>query len=166
MGEASGENRAIDAAQSAISSPLLELSMDGAKGVLFIVTGGPDMSMHEVNEAAKIITGSADSDAKIIFGAIVNEELENTIKLTVIATGFDTKVYKEKMREKQITVEEKNSYKPSQFLTEEKEKDEEKPEEDDDTKTKKDDYKIPAQETKDKEEEDLDIPAFIRKKMM
>jgi len=166
MGEATGENRAIDAAQSAISSPLLELSMDGAKGVLFIVTGGPDMSMHEVNEAAKVITGSADSDAKIIFGAIVNEDLENTIKLTVIATGFDTKVYKEKMKEKQFNVNEKPSYKPSQFLTEEKDKDEEKQDEDDDAKSKKDDYKIPAQETKDKEEEDLDIPAFIRKKMM
>lgn len=89
IGMGSGENRAIEAAKAAISSPLLELSIDGAKGILFTVAGNSSLSMHEVNEAAKIITSSADPEAKIIFGATLQDELEDAVKITVIATGFE-----------------------------------------------------------------------------
>lgn len=89
IGRASGENRAVEAAKMAISSPLLEMSIDGAKGILFTVAGNSNLGMHEVNEAAKVITCSADSDAKIIFGAVVQDDIEDEIKITVIATGFE-----------------------------------------------------------------------------
>src|SRR3989338_11309854 len=89
IGRASGDNRAIQAAQQAISSPLLEVSIDGARGVLFNVIGGHDMSMHEINAAAEVITAAADPDATIIFGATINPELEGEIIITVVATGFD-----------------------------------------------------------------------------
>lgn len=89
IGEASGENRAATAARMAISSPLLEVSIDGAKGILYNVTGGPDMTMSEISDASAIIANAADPDANIIFGAAVNEELGSNIKISVIATGFD-----------------------------------------------------------------------------
>lgn len=89
IGYASGEDRAIDAAKIAISSPLLEVSIDGARGVLFNVSGGLDLAMAEINEAAKIITDKIDPDAKVIFGAVQNDKLKKgEIKITVIATGF------------------------------------------------------------------------------
>ncbi len=134
-----GENRAIDAAKAAISSPLLELSMDGAKGVLFIVSGGPELSMHEVNEAAKIITASADNNAKIIFGTVIDKDLGDQIKITVIATGFEPKSIKNKEVETKIYTPEKNLYKPSQFLNKESQEDkiDDKPKKKD-----ADDYKI------------------------
>lgn len=89
IGHGTGENRAVDAAKAAISSPLLELSIDGAKGILFTVTGGSSLGMHEVAEAAKIITGSTDPEAKIIFGSILDETMKDEVKITVVATGFD-----------------------------------------------------------------------------
>lgn len=89
IGAGSGENRAIKAAREATTSPLLELSMEGAKGVLFNIVGSPDMTMSEVSEAAKIISGEADADANIIFGAVIDEEMDDQVKITVIATGFD-----------------------------------------------------------------------------
>lgn len=89
IGRASGDNRAIDAARAAIDSPLLELSIDGAKGILFNITGGTDMGMYEIDEAAKAITEAADPDANIIFGAIIDEAMSGEIKITVIASGFD-----------------------------------------------------------------------------
>ncbi|MCY4439953.1 MAG: cell division protein FtsZ, partial [Deltaproteobacteria bacterium] len=91
MGAASatGENRALEAAQQAISSPLLEdVSINGARGVLINVTGGPDMSLFEVNEAATLIQGEAHDDATIIFGAVIDESIEDELRITVIATGF------------------------------------------------------------------------------
>jgi cell division protein FtsZ len=93
IGRASGENRAIEAAQQAISSPLLEVSIDGARGILFNVIGGMDMSMHEINTVAETITSAADSEANIIFGASINPDLEGEIIVTVIATGFDDSYY-------------------------------------------------------------------------
>jgi cell division protein FtsZ len=93
IGRASGENRAVEAAQQAISSPLLEVSIDGARGILFNVIGGQDMSMHEINTVAETITSAADSDANIIFGASINPELEGEIIVTVVATGFDESYY-------------------------------------------------------------------------
>ncbi|MCH8519081.1 cell division protein FtsZ [Candidatus Gracilibacteria bacterium] len=89
IGYGSGENRATEAARSAIDSPLLDLSIAGAKGLLFNITGGTDLSMFEVDEAAKIITDSVDDDANIIFGASIRDDYEGEIKITVVATGFD-----------------------------------------------------------------------------
>jgi cell division protein FtsZ len=89
IGSASGENRASEAARAAINSPLLDISIDGAKGVLFTIAGGEDMTMFEIQEAAKVITESIDADAKVIFGAINDEKLKkNEVKVTVIATSF------------------------------------------------------------------------------
>lgn len=88
IGIGKGENRAIQAAKDAIESPLLDLSIDGAKGILFTIAGPSEMSMYEVNEAARVITESADPNAKIIFGAIIDDTLSDQIKITVIATDF------------------------------------------------------------------------------
>lgn len=90
IGRASGDNRAAQAAQQAIESPLIEVSIDGAKGVLFNVTGGYDMSMSEIQEAAEIITSAVSPDANIIFGATLKPDLEDELIITVIATGFDS----------------------------------------------------------------------------
>ncbi len=89
IGRASGDNRAVQAAQQAIDSPLLEVSIDGARGILFNVIGGQDLSMHEINTAAEAITAAADPDANIIFGATISPDLEGEIIITVVATGFD-----------------------------------------------------------------------------
>ncbi len=89
IGSGVGENRAQMAARAAVASPLLEVSIDGAKGVLFNITGGGDITMSEVDEAANIISQAADADANIIFGAAIDEKLVDQIKITVIATGFD-----------------------------------------------------------------------------
>jgi cell division protein FtsZ len=93
IGRASGEDRALHAAQQAIESPLLEVSIDGARGILFNVIGGSDMSMHEINQAAELITAAADPEANIIFGATINPDLEGEIIITVVATGFDDVYY-------------------------------------------------------------------------
>ena len=89
IGQAKGENRAADAAKAAIANPLLDVSMAGAKGVLFNVTGGTDLTLNEINQAAEIVSAAADSEANIIFGAVVDDTLEGEIRITVIATGFD-----------------------------------------------------------------------------
>ena len=93
IGRASGENRAAQAAQQAIESPLIEVSIDGAKGVLFNVTGGYDMSMAEIQEAAEIITNAVAPDANIIFGTTLKPEMEDELVITVIATGFDSEAF-------------------------------------------------------------------------
>ena len=90
IGIGQGENRAATAARMAVASPLLEVSIDGAKGVLFNIIGGSDLSMSEVDEAAKIIAGAADPDANIIFGATIDDRMVDQIKITVVATGFDS----------------------------------------------------------------------------
>jgi cell division protein FtsZ len=95
IGRASGDDRASQAAQQAIESPLIEVSIDGAKGVLFNVTGGYDMSMSEIQEAAEIITSAVSPDANIIFGATLKPELEDELIITVIATGFDSAYFEE-----------------------------------------------------------------------
>ncbi len=88
IGMATGESRAAEAARMAISSPLLETSIEGARGVLFNITGGPDLGLTEVNEAAEIVTQAADPDANIIFGAVIDENMSDRVRVTVIATGF------------------------------------------------------------------------------
>jgi len=95
IGRASGDNRAALAAQQAIESPLIEVSIDGAKGVLFNVTGGYDMSMSEIQEAAEIITSAVSPDANIIFGATLKADMDDELIITVIATGFDSAYFHE-----------------------------------------------------------------------
>lgn len=176
IGIGTGENRAAEAAKAAIASPLLDLSIEGAKGILFTVTGGLNLGMHEVSEAAKIITGSADSDAKIIFGAVINENLKDEVKITVIAAGFGH-------REKIVRGEaaQTPSFAPSSFTRSstpslgqdksEPKKFQKKPikrilpllNEDD----SKEIFESPREKSADEmQDEDLGIPAFIRKKMM
>ncbi len=176
IGSGSGENRAVEAAKSAISSPLLELSIDGAHGILFTITGGPDLTMSEVSEAAKIITGSAAADAKIIFGAIIDDTMTGNMRINVVATGFDD-------RRPSILKDEEASnatssffsaakYAPSNFLRKAQ-----KEEEEEEKKFKHFTQKtaVPpaplASPSADKmgknsaSDEDLEIPAFIRRKM-
>ncbi len=88
IGSASGENRATEAAQAAVSSPLLEASIEGATGILLNVTGGPEIGLFEVNEAAEVVTGAADQNANVIFGAVIDPALGDEVRVTVIATGF------------------------------------------------------------------------------
>lgn len=154
IGHGKGENRAVEAARTAIGSPLLETAIDGAHGVLFNVTGGKSLSMHEVDEAAKFITKSVDPDAEIIFGAVIDENMDDEISITVIATGFD-----ESSRKK--PVDSVSSIKAT-------EKDQEAT-----PKTRKPmfatktlpDIKESSKEEEQDSQDELDIPAFIRKKM-
>jgi cell division protein FtsZ len=122
IGYATGESRAMTAAKQAIKSPLLETSINGARGVLINITGGVDMALHEINDAARLITESADPEANIIFGANIEESLGDSIKVTVIATGFTeqrlekpeikSETEKSKDGNKEIKKEEKNSSEP------------------------------------------------------
>jgi cell division protein FtsZ len=158
IGRASGENRAVEAAKAAIASPLLEVSIEGARGILFTVTGGANLGMHEVSEAAKIITANADPNSKVIFGAIINEAMKDEIKVTVIATGFEDR---KEARVSPAMVAAAGAFSPSVFLkakatplpVEAPPKAEPKP-----AKT--------ASAPRPEETEDLEIPAFIRKKMI
>jgi cell division protein FtsZ len=102
IGMASGENRGVEAAKSAISSPLLEASIEGATGILLNISGGPDMGLFEVNEAAEVIANAAHSDANVIFGAVIDESLGDQMRVTVIATGFDRTSHAEKETDKSI----------------------------------------------------------------
>ena len=89
IGVAGGENRAVEAARAAISSPLLEASIEGARGILLNITGGSDLGLFEINEAAEIISSAADAECNIIFGAVIDGALGDEVRVTVIATGFD-----------------------------------------------------------------------------
>jgi cell division protein FtsZ len=113
IGRASGENRAVIAAQQAVESPLIEVKIEGARGVLFSVAGGYDMSMSEVQEAAEVITGSVSPDANIIFGASIRPELEDEIVVTVVATGFDSDYYNEPLPEETPATETAEPAKPA-----------------------------------------------------
>jgi cell division protein FtsZ len=88
IGRASGENRAAEAARAAVSSPLLEASIEGATGILLNVTGGSEIGLFEVNEAAEVVTSAADQNANVIFGAVIDETIGEDVQVTVIATGF------------------------------------------------------------------------------
>ena len=147
IGRAEGEGRAVQAAKAALENPLLDLSTKGAQGILFTLSGGPDLTMTEVNEIAKIITESADPGAKIIFGAIIDESLANQIKLTLIATGFNTKESKEKTfltPEQKIIPSKRVEVKLEQKSIESNIED----------------------KIKKSSEDELEIPAFIRKKLI
>lgn len=177
MGEASGDNRAIEAAKAAIASPLLELSIEGAKGILFTIAGGPDLTMYEVSEAAKTITESVDSDARIIFGAVVNENMKDMIRITVVATGFEPAGARSNLvrvgtdRPKSIpnyfsAPIIKQSSDASEFDAKKLEQDTLDPKPDNPNKIKPEDVMVTSEETSAGDDEDLEIPAFIRRKMM
>jgi len=168
IGMATGENKAIEAAKDAINSNLLDMSIDGARGIVFTITGGPDLSMTEVSEAAKVITSAADEDAKIIFGAVIDEKMKDQIKITVVATGFDGRG---KSQKNEMT----KSYTPNAFIIEkEAEKEPTMPSTSvDKNKGKFNVFKnIPVKPALEKkaerpvnDDDDLSVPAFIRKKM-
>jgi cell division protein FtsZ len=149
IGEGKGENRSLEAAKRAISSPLLELSIDGAKGILFTVTGSKDLTMFEVNEAAKIITGTADPQAKIIYGVVIDPELKDTARVTVVATGFSSVKFPEIQLKEPV-------YTTPPFLAKMKKAASE-------AMPKAEPVKPPLPPAK---EDEFDIPAFIRKKML
>jgi len=158
IGTGVGENRAQMAARAAVSSPLLDLSIEGARGVLFNVAGGSDLTMFEVDEAARIISGSADADSNIIFGAVIKDELMDQVRITVIATGFD----ETRARLAQISQPKSEipviqgvvSEKPSEVSAEDEE-------------DKDDEEERPPMEPPEEEEdmfgEKFEIPAFLRK---
>jgi len=107
IGEADGPNRAAEAARAAVSSPLLEASIEGATGILLNISGGSDIGLFEVNEAAEVVTGAADQNANVIFGAVIDENLAGQVRVTVIATGFDARFRRERrirseLRDEQI----------------------------------------------------------------
>jgi cell division protein FtsZ len=172
IGRGSGESRAVEAAKAAINSPLLEMSIDGAKGILFTVSGGADLGMYEVNEAASVITQSADPNAKVIFGAIVDETLGDEVKVTVIATGFTGQSFKRKDSDKKVL----DSVAPSDTtakVTVEAKPESAKARVDEEPLSPSRKYARPltpaaktTDQKKSEEEEELEIPAFIRKKMM
>src|SRR5690625_5151968 len=101
IGIATGETRATEAAKKAISSPLLETSIDGANGILMNITGGPNLSLYEVQEAADLVTNAADEEVNVIFGSVINESLSDEIVVTVIATGFDESAQKQKLAKRE-----------------------------------------------------------------
>ena len=156
IGVAGGENRAAAAARMAIASPLLEVSIEGAKGVLFNIVGGSDLSMTEVNEAAQIIAQAADPDANIIFGATIKEDQLDQIKISVIATGFDetrrrlreyigSGIGSASMQSQPHTFSDTNSKQDDSQTTQ--------------TGSDSDDV---AERKPEEDEEDLEIPAFLR----
>jgi cell division protein FtsZ len=97
IGISSGEHRGVEAARAAISSPLLESSIEGATGILLNITGGPDLGLFEVNEAAEVIASAADPDANIIFGAVIDDGMGDQVRVTVIATGFDVNIHRKEL---------------------------------------------------------------------
>lgn len=167
IGQAGGENKALEAAKAAINSPLLEMNIDGARGVLFTITGGAGLGMNEVNEAAKIITAAAEEDAKIIFGAVIDPKLKDEIKVTVVATGFDGRIGDTAPISREAT------YTPNTYIAE-KEKESSSSNTTKPARNKANSLKAaqaePAKrkqaDSGDDEEGELGIPAFIRKKMM
>jgi cell division protein FtsZ len=102
IGTAAGENRAAEAARSAVSSPLLEASIEGATGILLNVTGPPDIGLFEVNEAAEVVTSAADQNANVIFGAVIDESNADEVRVTVIATGFGARGRRRRRREEAL----------------------------------------------------------------
>lgn len=175
IGVASGENRATQAAKIAVNSPLLEFSIDGAKGILFNVSGGPDITMLEINEAANVITESIDPNAKVIFGATIDESAKKgELHLTVIAAGFDSEAVSELARIPSATSEEAAKAiierTPASSLVGTPAEIKEKPkfivEEKVSAKPKRQiSFESKVSSIGEDEDEELEIPAFIRRKM-
>ena len=152
IGFGSGENRAIEAARAAIDSPLLELSIAWAKWLLFNITWGTDLSMFEVDEAAKVITESVDPDANIIFGSTIREDYEGEIKITVVATGFDENSNKKAMEEKVAAPKTINPFGRKTVSDSRISTPVSNP--------------VSAPAPKSSIEDDLDVPAFLRKRKL
>jgi len=174
IGTSSGENRSAEAAKLAINSPLLEFSIDGAKGILFNVSGGPDMTMLEINEAANVITESIDPNAKVIFGASVDESAKKgELTITVVAAGFDSEMVNEPLSSMQpisMSRETKSAPEESLISSASSFSDEEKPkfiiEEKVASKPKRQiNFESKTSSIGEEEDEELEIPAFIRRKM-
>jgi cell division protein ftsZ len=165
IGRATGEERAALAAQQAIESPLIEVSIEGAKGVLFNVTGGYDMSMSEIQEAAEIITNAVSPDANIIFGATLKPDLEDELIITVIATGFDSEHFEE-----QVNVLRGKAAAGKPATTQEDDEDDDVPEVDMDLNRDEVAAEFAAEETADiwnqppEEDDESDMPAFLRRR--
>jgi len=155
IGHASGDNRASEAARAAINSPLLDLSVDGAKGVLFTIAGGSDMTMFEIQEAAKSITESIDSDAKVIFGAINDEKLKkNEVRVTVIACGFPENLKRRMDSDDSSTTENKENKKEVKVNNKQSSR----------TPFDIEPNKAKIEDNKDDEDDDWSsIPAFLRR---
>lgn len=175
VGEAKGEDRAVIAAKAAIENSLLDLSIDGAQGILFTITGSPDLTMYEVNEAAKIITQSGDPEAKVIFGAIIDENLKDTVKITVVATGFNNSIRKS-FSSPLSSFESENREDDVKPVNENKKEAESKNKEEKffgskrnsifvEEKSNNEEGDVSLVDEENPEEDELDIPAFIRKKM-
>lgn len=162
IGHASGENRAELAAKAAVNSPLLDMTIDGAQGVLFNITGGPSLGMFEIDEAAKVITKNVDPDARVKFGAVIDETMGDELRITVIATGFDEHNRRPTPISFAPPIEELPRVAQSATQNDEPARPEvRKP-----LFSPKPTEPVPMQsDVPDMEEDDLDIPAFIRKKM-
>jgi cell division protein FtsZ len=150
MGVGSGEKRAMAAIKQAVSSPLLDVSIEGAKGVLFNVVGGPDLTMAEIDEAASIIAKSVDPDADIIFGAVIDDKMMDSIKITLIATKFDESRLK--------------LFRFSKVSQAEQTKTEEKVEKESEIKEPQEEEMLDENEEFFDDQNEFDIPAFLRKK--
>ena len=149
VGKASGENRAVEAAKQAIHSPMLETSIEGSKGVLLNITGGSNLGLFEVNEAAEIVAEAADPDANIIFGAVIDEALKDELRITVIATGFEDHIPSSRTSAA-APVEQKAE--ASEEVVEQAGEEEQAP------------VEAPqASEEADSNEEEFDIPTFLRR---
>lgn len=158
IGRASGENRAKIAARQAIESPLIEVKIDGARGVLFSVAGGYDMSMSEIQEAAEEITGAVSPDANIIFGASIRPELNEEIAITVVATGFDSDYYRQKRAEEAIAAEREAYNEPEEPIYN-------VPSADAGTVKPEEPAQTSAWDNAEKEEEDFDVPPSLRARL-
>lgn len=167
IGTASGEERAMDAARLAVNSPLLDISINGARGVLFTVTGGDDLTMSEISDAAKVVTDSINPDAKIIFGAVFDDKMKKgDIQVTVIATGFnENEIVRKGDLVERINSEAEEDNKKSESRSSRK-KDSASEERDAIVKKVNAASKVSGHESSSKEDSiDWDIPAFIRKKL-
>ncbi|WP_034755834.1 cell division protein FtsZ [Rossellomorea vietnamensis] len=154
IGAASGENRATEAAKKAVSSPLLETSIDGAQGVLMNITGGTSLSLYEVQEAADIVASASDQEVNMIFGSVINEDLKDDIVVTVIATGFNEEVIQPPKQTRPTFggMKPNQSHNPSQSVKREQPKREEQPQQQEPVRTS----------SNQGAEETLDIPTFLR----
>ena len=162
IGRASGDSRAIQAAQQAIESPLIEVSIDGAKGVLFNVTGGYDMSMAAIQEAAEVITSAVSPDANIIFGATLKPEMEDELVITVIATGFDSETFEQEVS---LDIPARPATPPTKVEDDVVEEiDMELDEDDAPAKHFESDEETNIWDNPQPEEEDEDMPSFLRRR--
>ncbi|MEX2055095.1 MAG: cell division protein FtsZ, partial [Candidatus Andersenbacteria bacterium] len=167
IGRASGENRASEAARAAVDSPLLDVTIDGAKGIVFNLTAGPDLKMYEVEEAARVITEHADPNAKVIFGTVIDESQveEGELKITVVATGFDKPEVVRQSTQRYSTAV---PYNPPQALrySQRTQTPAPEPEPAPTPEVRRPLYApTTTQATAPREDEDLEVPTFIRRKM-